>query len=60
MAALANRPSQIIHTQGRTRCSEADMGLGALESPPWTDTSSNSDVGTGGSTTSVVVRLYVR
>jgi cysteine-rich repeat protein len=42
-----------------TQCNEADHGLGSMESPPWS-TSSSSDVGYGGSTTSVKVYLYVR
>jgi len=42
-----------------SQCSEADHGLGSMESPPWS-TSSSADVGYGGSSTSTKVYLYVR
>lgn len=42
-----------------SQCNEADFGLGSLETPPWS-LSSSADVGYGGSTVSTVVYLYVR
>ena len=58
-AMITLKTDTTYYYDSTTQCNEADWGLGAMESPPWSTTSS-ADVGYGGSTVATKVYLYVR